>query len=416
MKKLVFVLAMIASVAAVGQKPIKPNISKAEKDLKAGKLDEAKAVIDATVVAPEVMESKKGGPSKDAAKAWYVKGMIYAALDTTKEAKFKSLEPNAFNIAKESFEKAMQIDGGKSKSFVQLPDPAIGFPRDFTFDEVSRKYADHYYMKAANVYEQDKDYARAFEEIKKVVYFIPNDTSILFNAGVFFASAAKDYDASADYIQKYFASGGKQIDAYRQLIAVYASQKKNEEALKAVREAAAKFPNESEFAQSEIALLYDMGRLPEARASLEAKAGTGKADRATYYNLGVICLKLNDQPAAEKAFNEAIKLDKDDFDSYAQLADLKYKEVRKVRDARNDIAGKNDAEIKKRQELFQQIKTKLLEALPYWEKCEQLKPSEESVLYGLLSVYGELSAYDEAYEAKSKKLAAKMKSLGLEVD
>jgi tetratricopeptide (TPR) repeat protein len=416
MKKLVFVLAMVMSLTGWAQKPIKPSISKAEKELKAGKLDEAKAIIDATVVAPEVMESKKGGPSKDAAKAWYIKGMIYTALDTTKETKFKSLEATPFKIAQESFAKAMEVDGGKSKSLVQMNDPAIGLPRDFTFQEVNTNFANYYYILAAGIYEKDKDYVKALSAIEKTVYFLPSDTSILFNSGVFFAPAAKDFDKSVDYIKKYLTAGGKQIDAHRQLIAVYASQKKNEEALKAVREASAQFPNDADFAQSEIALLYDMGRLPEARTSLEAKVASGKAERGTYYNLGVICIKLNDLAAAEKAFMDAIKLDKDDFDSYAQVADMKYKEVRKVRDARNDIAGRTDAETKKRQELFQLIKTKLLDALPYWEKCEQLKPSEESVLYGLLSVYGELAAYDEAYEAKEKKLTTKMKSLGLEVD
>jgi hypothetical protein len=57
-----------------------------------------------------------------------------------------------------------------------------------------------------------------------------------------------------------------------------------------------------------------------------------------------------------------------------------------------------------------------LETLPYWEKCEQLKPSEENVLYGLLAVYGDLIGYDETYEAKEKKLKAKMRGLKLEVD
>jgi hypothetical protein len=37
-------------------------------------------------------------------------------------------------------------------------------------------------------------------------------------------------------------------------------------------------------------------------------------------------------------------------------------------------------------------------------------------LYGLLAVYGDLIGYDETYEAKEKKLKAKMRGLKLEVD
>src|SRR6185369_11613107 len=95
-----------------------------------GIFDEAKSIIDVTVANQEFMVDKKGQPSKNAAKAWYVKGMIYAAIDTTKIEKFKSLDPNPFAVAKEAFTKAEEIDKGKSESLVNnvvqgLPIPML---------------------------------------------------------------------------------------------------------------------------------------------------------------------------------------------------------------------------------------------------------------------------------------------------
>src|SRR5437879_1578072 len=90
---------------ALAQKKIKPSVAKAEAALQKGALDEAKSIIDVTVASQEFMVDKKGNPSKNATKAWYLKGLIYAGIDTTKIAKFKSLHEDPFKVVKESFEK-----------------------------------------------------------------------------------------------------------------------------------------------------------------------------------------------------------------------------------------------------------------------------------------------------------------------
>jgi predicted Zn-dependent protease len=410
MKKVASLLLLIFPIALMAQKEIKPSISKAEKALKDGKFDEAKAIIDVTTASQEFMVDKKGNPSKNAAKAWFIKGLIYAGIDTTKAEKFKALEANPYKVSQEAFEKSKELD----KEAISYLSDANGLPLMNT--QVNAQLANAYLNKALDFYSNKKDYKGAFVQMERVLYFVPADTAMLMNAGVYFAPSAEEYDKAVTYLKAYHAKGGKNIDSYRQLISVLVKQKKNEEALIATREAIQKNPSETDLSQTEISLLYDLNRLPEAKTNLEGKIAAGKGDRGMLYNLGVICLKLNDEAAAEKAFKDAIAMDKDDFDSYAQLADMKYKKVRKLREERNEISGTKDADLKKRADLFQAIKVQLLETLPYWEKCEQLKPSEENVLYGLLAVYGDLIAYDETYEAKEKKLKAKMRGLKLEVD
>ena len=149
MKKLLFVLAIAVPLSALAQKEIKPSVVKAEKALKDNKLDEAKSIIDATTSNQEFMVDKKGQPSKNAAKAWYVRGVIYASLDTTKNASFKALEPKPFPIAKEAFEKAKQLDGGKSESFVT---DNIGIP--IFNSQVEGTLAQFYFTKAVTSYQE----------------------------------------------------------------------------------------------------------------------------------------------------------------------------------------------------------------------------------------------------------------------
>jgi hypothetical protein len=88
MKKIAIVFLLALPFAVAAQKEIKPSVSKAEKALKEGKFDEAKAIIDVTTASQEFMVDKKGNPSKNAAKAWFLKGLIYAGIDTTKVDKF----------------------------------------------------------------------------------------------------------------------------------------------------------------------------------------------------------------------------------------------------------------------------------------------------------------------------------------
>lgn len=417
MKKLVALLFLVPGLA-MAQKEIKPNLSKAEGAWKSNKLDEAKAIIDVSVASQEFMvDAKKGGPSKNAAKAWYLKGVIYAALDTTKNPKFQALSANAFDESKAAFEKSKEIDQGKSKGFIKLPDGALGgFEREFTISEVNDALGNGYFNRSLRFYEEDRDYTKAFTYIKHSMYFTPTDTFKMRIAGTYFGPAAKEYEESAGFLESYVKGGGTMKEAYQQLIALYSTQKKNEEALAVIRQAKEKYPDEAEFSQSEIAILYDMGRLPEARASIEKKIASGGADRSTYYNLGFICNKIKDMDCAKKAFNDAIKIDKDDFDSYAMLADISYKEVGEIRRERGAITGSTDADLKKRKELFTKIGDKLRESLPYWEKCYELKGTDDNVLYGLLSVYGDLYAYDESYGPKMETLKKKMKGMGLEVD
>lgn len=412
MKKTAIALLLLFPIALMAQKEIKPSVSKAEKALKAGKFDEAKAIIDATVANQEFMVDKKGNPSKSAAKAWYLKGLIYAGIDTTKEVKWKSLETEPYKVAVEAFNKSKEI----GKSEISFFTDEVGLP--IINSNLESKLAQKYLDVSLKSYQEEKDYKKAFKYIERVIYFLPNDTSMLMNAGVYFAPSAEEYDKAIEYINLYHQKDGKNQDAFIQLFSIYRDKKKdNEKALETAKAMIAKFPNNPDFQRYELDVYIKMGRLPEAKAIMEKTASANPSDVESRFYLGIISGEMKNPNEAKKWFNEAIKVDPNHYDSYASLADISYKEVRAIREERNEIGTTKDADVKKRQELFMKIEAKLKESLPYWEKCESLKPNEEAVLYGLLSVYGDLANYDEAtYNPKLEKLKKKMKALKLEVD
>src|SRR4051794_37585903 len=104
MKKYTLLLLLLATVAAYAQKAPKPNLNKALQLWTENKLDEAKTMIDAATTYEKTMND---------AKTFYYRGLIYASIDTTSNATFKALAPDAFEVALESFKKADEMSPGK---------------------------------------------------------------------------------------------------------------------------------------------------------------------------------------------------------------------------------------------------------------------------------------------------------------
>ncbi len=403
MKKIFVILLLISPGLTFAQKEIKPSTAKAEKALNEGKFDEAKAIIDATVSNQEFMVDKKGQPTKNAAKAWYLKGLIYGGIDTTKVEKFKSLHPDPYPVAIEAFEKAKELDKGKSGSLVNN---TMGFP--ILTNQVEAMYAQAYLNKSINFYQNDKNYKEAYNYMKRVLYFVPDDTTMLMNAGVYFGPSADQIDESIVHIRKYLDKGGKQGDAYIQLFSLYRDKKKdNEAALAVAKEMVAKFPNNAEYPKYELDMYVKMGKLPEAKAVMEKQAAANTADKESRYYLGIISSEMKDAKEARRWFEEAVKIDPKYFDAQMGLAEVVYFDAKKIKAEMNQL-GNSKADFAKKVELDKQYQEKLRVALPYFENCEKLSPDESKVLDVLYVIYSDLEM-----TAQVTRIEKRMKALGL---
>src|SRR5262245_9514055 len=112
MKRIILIVLMLVSAFAYAQKPVKPNLNKALASWQAGKLDEAKEMIDAATTYEKTMNDGK---------TWYYRGLIYASLDTTSNEKYKALEANALKVSLESFKKADEMATGGKEYFINDP-------------------------------------------------------------------------------------------------------------------------------------------------------------------------------------------------------------------------------------------------------------------------------------------------------
>lgn len=392
MKRILLILLIIPFVVAA-QKPVKPSLSKAEKALREGKFEEAKTIIDATVSNEKFVNN---------AKAWYLKGLIYAGIDTTSNTQYKSLIADPFPEAKAAFDKAYALDKDKG-SYIN---DASGFP--MLTDQVNAHFAQKYFEKGLKAYQDDKDYKGALLEIERTMYFIPNDTSVLMNAGLFFAPAAEEPQKSIDYLKKYIKNGGSSADAYVMIFSNYRDElKDNEKALQTVKEAIAAFPGHSEFPKYELDMYIRLNKLPEAKEAMEKQVVNDPKDHETRYFLGVVNQQLGDNEQARKWYDEAVKLDPKYFEARVAIAELVYLDAKKIKQEMNQLGITADDK-KKRFELDKVLVESLKKALPYWETCEKLNPDDEKVLDNLYSIYSDLDM-----QAQVARIEKKMKALGL---
>jgi tetratricopeptide (TPR) repeat protein len=408
MKQLSVLLLILLPLVGMAQKEAKPTLPKAEKALKDGKLDEAKTMIDAYTANQENMVNKKGEPSKNAAKAWFMKGAIYAAIDTTRNEAYTSLDPNPFPTVKESFEKAKQLDPN-NKGFLTDASGIIPIPNETVLTNIAQGY----FNKAVAEYQDNKDYKKALEYTENTMYFIPGDTSVLLNAGVYFAPAAEENDKAVKYMQEYIDKGGRSPDPYIMLFGIYRDKDKDyDKALKIAQEAMKKFPNNPDFPKYELDIYIKTNKLPEARAAMEKQVMADPKDKESRYYLGVINFELKDYDQAKKWYEESIKIDPTYYEPHYGLAELSYMPAKEKKTEMNQL-GITPADKKRKLELDKEYVDLLKKCVPYWEECEKLKEMakaepDERVLDTLHNIYLDLG--NDAGVARVEK---KLKAMGL---
>lgn len=393
MKRILFILLVIPIVLAA-QKPIKPSIPKAEKALRAGEYAEAIAIINATVSSEKFANN---------AKAWYLKGLIFAAIDTTQNQAAKELvDGDPFPIAQEALEKAYKLDPDNG-SFVNGPE---GFP--MITGQVNAYLAQKYFDKGIKAYSEDKDYKEAWKQIERTLYFVPEDTSILLNAGLFFAPSADEHEKGIANLNKYLELGGTSTDAYIMMFSIYRDElKDNDKALDIVKQAMKAHPKNPEFPKYELDMYVRMGKLVDAKEAMEKQAASDPADAETRYFLGVINQRLEDNATARKWFDESVKIDPKYFEPRLAIAELVHLDAKKVKQQMNNLGITADDK-KKRFELDKVLVENLKKALPYWEAAEKISPDDEKVLDNLYAIYSDLDM-----QSQMTRIQKKMQTLGL---
>ena len=387
MKRLITAVSLVLLVTAFAyaqKEAPKPNVNKALSLTKQGKFDEAKAIVDAVPTHSKTQEDEK---------AWFYRGLIYIAMDTS--STYKGGNDNV-KIGAEALEKAAKLAGDK-KLAVMDEATQMSMPLE---DIISRfNYA--FLIKGDKLFAQEK-FAEAVVQFEKGLTLKP-DTAIYRYAG-YAAHNANDVDKAIDFIGKYVENGGNNAQAiFLRVGSIYEYKKDFEMALKAARDGLKIVPNENNLRQIELNCLIELKRYEEATQNLLTSLKANPKDVESNYLLGALYEELKNSDEAKKYFKKCLEIDPKFLKaalSMARYGNIGFQSVKREMDG---LDFKKDKD--KLLALDKLYLEKLREAASLWESCEKISPNEREILENLQLIYSPSQLDDKVkYAAVEKKM------------
>jgi tetratricopeptide (TPR) repeat protein len=417
MKKILVVSLLIA--AALGS--FAQSTNKAKELLKSKKVQEAKTEID------KVLASEKGAKDPE---AWFTKAKIYneIASDSTQ----KSGATEARNEAFEALKKYTQIDDKKMLSSTM---------------ENHKTMIDIYqgYFKTGAAFYNSNNFADAFTNFKKSlevgsfinekgVANIKLDTLVTLYTGIS-AEKLNQKDTAAIYYAKLAdakVSGDNMVEIYKWLADYYRQKKDNATASKYIESGKALYPKDTFWDSFELEVAGESGNRQELLTKYESIVAKDPNNYLYVFNYGVELYKdgykdtislrpANSEQMIDKAaanMKKVIELKPDFPQADLVLGQILFNKgvdiSKKMKAIKLPASGKMKPEDQKmKDDLKTQMLAKFDEAVPYFEKVEQLlgskgklKMEEKSNLkdtYDLLiNIYEQKGSKDKVKDYEDK--------------
>ncbi|MFA8298836.1 MAG: tetratricopeptide repeat protein [Hyphomicrobiales bacterium] len=398
MKRIAIVLLILVSFigSASAQKSKRTSAYMYNKN---GKLDKAKIAIDLA------SEHEK---TKEDAKTWYYKGLIYLNIATTNKDKYKNLSDNPVSIAYDAFKKAQVLDTDNDfKNDISIRLIKIG---EIFFNAGVAKFKTSDFEEAANDFEEAYIVGKSYGNV---------DTNALQNTALALskALATSTPEQKPDLIEKVKTVYGQLIDfnvndpfIYSNYSNLLIEEGKFNDAIAIIQKGRTAFPKDynliiaeaniylkKEDSKKAIELLNQALELDQTNPTIFAAVGN------MYSNIVRDTTATNDEKnsalaEAEKAFNKAIELAPDSFDNYFNLGALYYNRGADIIAFANEL----DFDDPRYPDLEKEAKENLKKAMPYLEKAREINPKDKFVLISLKEVYARTSQYDKLKEVNEK--------------
>ncbi|WP_372949021.1 tetratricopeptide repeat protein [Mariniphaga sp.] len=389
MKK-VMIFMVLASIAfsGCGQKGL---VTKSQNLKDTGKLEEALQNINQAVDPTH----DKADKTIDWPRTWEVRGEVYQAVYQSENEEVKNLVEDPLTEALKSYKKALELDDkGRFENSVKVKLTLL--TNDLT-NQAVEAFNDENYPRALQSFEQILD----VQEIDIIKRDNPDvvDTVIIFNAGLA-AYNAENYDKAIEYYREAAKYGYNEARTYSLIANAYQLQKDTLGALAALQEGFEKYPEDNTVLTSMIQIYLDLDKTEDAMRYLDMAIQQDPGNATFYFAQGTLYEKVENEDKAIEAYENAIENDEEFFNAYYNLGALYYNKGVKQIEVANSIPTSNnqeyEVELKKADKWFR-------EALPYMEKCHELKPDDNMSMESLKNLYYRLKDM-ENYNRMLEKL------------
>ena len=311
MKKLILTAAFAAITMAAGAQSL--NVSSAFQNMRKGYLNKAKAEIDAACL---------HDATKDDAKTWCYKALIYARIGgeaSNKKSKFKDLAPD---WAEQAYQAALEC---------KRLDTQNEWAKEV--NEVFSYVGQDFYVRSSEAY-NSRNYPEAMQLAEKSTEMFNNAGQAQFASdALFIAGLSAYYQHDTASIKKYFNNlTRKRTDkniVYVTLFAIYKAEGDNEQAMKIANTYVRNCKNDPNAYLLQADGYFLSGNVDKGSENVEKALELSKADTANYPKVLVQAGSLLDESArnyeaAEAKFRESMKLQPTQFGAYYNMGKMLY--------------------------------------------------------------------------------------------
>lgn len=388
MKRFGFMLTLVAfSASAMAQGT---KVTSASSNIKYGELAKAKDAIEEAIV----HEKTKGQ-----AKTWMVRGDVYKAIAETKDPSKKALSATPTRVALDSYKKAISLDAkGSLRKQINTQLSLMSFT----------------VINAAYEFNDKKDLANALDCFEQSLSIdsltAPGkvDSAVVFNAGLI-ADQAKNIEKARYYYNRCIdiRYGGSQVFG---LLAILDKNLGDTVAYLATLERGMKvYPNDCQPLLVELTNHYINGGQSDKALEYLTKAIESEPNNPSFYQAqGALLDQLGKPDEAKASYEKALAIDPNFFESWLNLGVQVFNKAVEMSKAANDIPANKQKEYDAAIEAAYEQMNK---AIPYFEKAHSIKPTDVYVMQVLKECYFKLRGSHPEYNDKWNDIKAQLDSV-----
>jgi tetratricopeptide (TPR) repeat protein len=385
MKKfLVLIMAVCISLGS------KAQLGKVTSFIDQGALDKAKEALDLAIANPK---------SANNAKLYAAKGRLCQEAFKSDNPKFKALYADPLEEAYNAYQKAMELDpkGGMKKQF-SLNQTYLLLGNDFINQGVKNFEVQNY--EAA---------LKSFEFNIKIassdVYLGVIDSGIYFNAGLA-AYNGKLYAKAIPYFKKCTELKYEKTMPYFLEFQSYMAIGDVPNAEATLQSAFKVYPDNQEVILQLVDFYMKNDKLADAFSYINLAKSKDPNNHSLFWAEGVLFMKQEKYDDAIKCLTKSVELKGDLFDTQFNLGVCYYNKAVEMFQKANEImdATKYNAALGEANIVF-------VNAIPYFEKANSLKPEDPDALRNLKELYFRLRTVKPEYQAKYDDVMKKLDAL-----
>ena len=196
-------------------------------------------------------------------------------------------------------------------------------------------------------------------------------------------------------------SESKRGEIIKNIALIYINQGKKDEALKAIQNAKAQYPDDLALLESEANIYLELGNMTEYKRAVGELIKQKPDDHVLYFNLGVTSQQSGEKQAAMDMYKKVLQIKPDYYGANINLGNLLIEDDQAKVEEMNAL-GNSKKDFARYDEIQADRKATFQKAIPYFETALASRPGDESIMRALIGMYGITGDREKAKAMKAK--------------